>query len=111
LAIKSKSKGSRGETELLKLLERVPGVTVRKQPASGAFGTRIGSAGLQGDLRMVFGDQTFRVEVKRRKLPPMTLEGWLAGVEILAIRADHGDWRFYLEEDTFLHLLSLAAEK
>jgi hypothetical protein len=109
LPIKAKQKGSRGETELLKLLQTV-GVSVKKQPSSGAFGTRINAKHLQGDLVMSFGDTTMKVEVKRRKVAPQVLDGWLVGCEVLAIRADHGDWRFYMPEDSFLHLLSLARE-
>ena len=38
------------------------------------------------------------------------LERWLLGLDILAIRADQGEWRFYLPQRAFLDLLGLAAE-
>ena len=103
-------KGPLGEKELERLLSRVGGVLVRRQPSSGAFGTRVNARGLQGDLRLSFGETTYRCEVKRRKEAPQVLERWLFGLDLLAIRSDHGDWRFYLPEAAFLNLLALAAE-
>ena len=103
-------KGRRGEVELSRLLARIDGVSVRRQPGSGAIGTRIGSKGLQGDLRLSVGGMTFRCEVKRRKTSPQVLERWLSGVEVLAIRADQSDWRFYLPRAIFVELLALAAD-
>jgi hypothetical protein len=108
--IKAKAKGNRGESDLLKLIDKLPNVSIKKQPSSGAFGTRIGSKHLQGDLKLSFGETDYRIEVKRRKQAPQVLERWLAGTEILAIRGDYGEWRFYLPEETFLHLLTLASE-
>ena len=103
-------KGARGEAELAKMLAKVAGVTVRRQPGSGAVGSRSGSKGLQGDLRLTVGGLNFRCEVKRRRQSPQVLERWLSGVEVLAIRADQNDWRFYLPEAIFVELLALAAE-
>ena len=103
-------KGPRGERELERLLSRVGGVHVRRQPSSGAFGTRVSARSLQGDLRLTFGETTYRCEVKRRKEAPQVLERWLFGLDLLAIRSDQGDWRFYLPEAAFLNLLALAAE-
>lgn len=110
MGIKTRSKGSRGEADLRKLLTHIDGVTVKAQPSSGAFGTRIGSRGLQGDLKLTMGDHEWLIEVKRRATPPKTLDGWLAGLDVLAIRADHEDWRFFLPEAVFLELVGLAAE-
>ena len=103
-------KGPRGEKELERLLSRIGGVSVRRQPSSGAFGTRINTRSLQGDLKLNFGETTYRCEVKRRKEAPQVLERWLLGLDLLAIRSDQGDWRFYLPEAAFLNLLALAAE-
>ncbi len=103
-------KGARGEIELAKMLARIAGVSVRQQPGSGSVGTRMDVRDLRGDLRLSIGRMTFRCEVKRREKPPQVLERWLCGVEILAIRADHGDWRFYLPEAVFMELLGLAAD-
>jgi hypothetical protein len=115
MAINAKRKGSAGERELRLLLSHIDGVSVKAQPSSGAFGTRIGSKGLQGDLRLTMGDPekggtAWRIEAKRRAEPPKVLESWLAGTEVLAIRADHSRWRFYLPEGIFLELVGLAAE-
>ncbi len=106
----ARQKGRRGEAELSRLLTRIDGVSVRRQPGSGAIGSRSGSKGLQGDLRLSVGDMTFRCEVKRRKTSPRVLERWLGGVEVLAIRADQSDWRFYLPRAIFVELLALAAD-
>jgi Holliday junction resolvase len=103
-------KGPRGEAELSKLLARIDGVSVRRQPGSGSIGSRSGTRNLRGDLRLAVGDMTFRCEVKRRKTSPQVLERWLSGVEVLAIRADHEDWRFYLPRSIFVELLALAAD-
>jgi len=103
-------KGQRGEAELSRLLARIDGVAVRRQPGSGAIGSRLGSKGLRGDLRLSVGDMTFRCEVKRRKTSPQVLERWLSGVEVLAIRGDQDDWRFYLPRPIFMELLALAAD-
>jgi Holliday junction resolvase len=105
-----KKKGSRGESELAKMLGKIDGVSVRRQPGSGAVGSRIGVRALQGDLRLTVAGMTFRCEVKRRNRSPQVLERWLSGVEVLAIRADQSDWRFYLPQGIFLELLALAAE-
>ena len=104
------SKGSKGEAELSKLLGRIDGVSVRRQPGSGSVGSKSGSRGLRGDLRLSVGGVTFRCEVKRRQKSPQVLERWLGGVEVLAIRADQSDWRFYLPEAIFFELLGLAAD-
>lgn len=103
-------KGSRGEAELARMLAKIDGVSVRRQPGSGSVGSRIGTRALQGDLRLSVGGMIFRCEVKRRQKSPQVLERWLAGVEVLAIRADQSDWRFYVPQAIFLELLALAAE-
>ena len=106
----AKSKGPRGERDLRRLLDRVEGVNIRLQPGSGSFGSRVGAKAMQGDLRLMIGDSAYRCEVKRRKDAPQVLERWLLGLDILAIRADQGEWRFYLPQQAFLDLLALAAE-
>ena len=110
MGIKARSKGSRGEVELRKLLDHIDGVSVKSQPSSGAFGSRIGSRGLQGDLKLTMGDVAYLVEVKRRATAPKVLDGWLAGLDVLAIRGDFEEWRFYLPQAIFLDLIGLAAE-
>jgi len=110
MPIDPKQKGARGERELEKLLARIEGVAVRRQPASGAAGSRSCSRSLRGDLRLSVGGTLYRCEVKRRKQSPQVLEKWLTGVEVLAIRADQGDWRFYLPQEIFIDLVGLAAE-
>jgi hypothetical protein len=110
MGIKSRSKGTRGEVELRKLLDHIDGVSVKSQPSSGAFGSRIGSRGLQGDLKLTMGDTAYLVEVKRRKEAPKVLDGWLSGLDVLAIRGDFDEWRFYLPQAIFLDLIGLAAE-
>lgn len=110
MAIRARSKGQRGEADLRKLLAHIDGVSVKPQPSSGAFGSRIGSRGLQGDLKLTMGEAEWLIEVKRRKEAPKVLDGWLAGLDVLAIRGDFDQWRFYLPQETFLELVGLAAE-
>lgn len=109
MPINARQKGSRGEREVRDLVQRY-GWSVKMQPSSGAFGTRINETRLKGDLRILCGDADLRVEVKRRKSLPKVMEGWQVGCEILAMRADQGDWRISMTGDTFGYLLGLAAQ-
>jgi Holliday junction resolvase len=109
MGINTTRKGSKFETEMQKAIAKT-GWSIRKQPSSGAFGSRVGSMSLTGDLVMTLGDYKYRCECKRRKQPPLTLMGWLAGCHILFIRADHGEATVFMTEELFLDLLKLAAE-
>jgi Holliday junction resolvase len=109
MAINTTRKGSKFETEIQKTVAKT-GWHIRKQPSSGAFGSRVGSMSLTGDLVLSLGDYTYRAECKRRAKPPLTLMGWLAGCHILFIRADHGEPTVFMTEELFLDLLTLAAE-
>ena len=109
MPINAKQKGSRGEREVRDFVKRY-GWDVKMQPSSGAFGTRISEARLRGDMRIMSGDAELRVEVKRRKNAPKVLDAMQDGCDVLAIRADHGDWRVVMREAAFGYLLSLAAE-
>jgi hypothetical protein len=110
MPINARQKGVRGENEVQKLLGRVNGVTVKKQPSSGAFGTRIGSRGLTGDLVISYRDIRLLTEVKRRKAIPKVLEEMRAGLDVLLIRGDQGEWMVCLPVSTFTQLLGDAAE-
>ena len=109
MAINTTRKGSKFETEIQKTVAKT-GWSIRKQPSSGAFGSRVGSISLTGDLVLSLGDYTYRAECKRRAKPPLTLMGWLGSCSILFIRADHGEATVFMTEELFLDLLKLAAE-
>jgi hypothetical protein len=102
-------RGRRFETEVQKSIEKT-GWRVFRQPASGVFGTRIGSGALTGDLRISAGEFAFRLECKRRRNPPLTLMSWLAGCDVLVIRADQGEATVFTTLARFEEILAAAAE-
>lgn len=102
-------RGRRFETEVLKSIEKT-GWRVFRQPGSGAVGSRSGSAAFAGDLRIKAGGYVFRVECKRRRVPPLTLMSWLAGCEVLVIRADQGEATVFMTLARFEEILAAAAE-
>ena len=102
-------RGRRFEAEVQKSIERT-GWRVFRQPASGAVGTRIGSRALTGDLRISAGEFAFRLECKRRRNPPLTLMTWLAGCDVLVIRADQGEATVFTTLSRFEEILAAAAE-
>ena len=102
-------RGRRLETDTLKSLEKA-GWRVFRQPGSGAFGARVGAKALTGDLRISAGEQTYRVECKRRRVPPLTLTSWLAGCDVLVIRADQGEATVFTTLARFEEILAAAAE-
>ena len=102
-------RGRRFETEVAKSIEKT-GWRVTRQPSSGAFGSRIGSRGLTGDLRITAGGYAYRLECKRRRVPPLTLMSWLSGCDVLVIRADQGDATVFMTLARFEEFLGAAAE-
>ena len=102
-------RGRHFETEVQKSIEKT-GWRVFRQPGSGAVGTRSGSAAFAGDLRIKAGSVAFRLECKRRRAPPLTLMAWLAGCDVLVIRADHGEATVFTTLARFEEILAAAAE-
>jgi Holliday junction resolvase len=86
-------KGARGENELVGYL-RAHGFVAKKisamyQPGADveAFNGRV-------------------IEVKRRSNPvSKQLEGWLEDVNLVAVRADRGEWHVWLKLDELLDLI------
>lgn len=91
----SRAKGLRRERELAKLVggERVP--------LSGAAG-----GSFSADVRMPNG---WRVEVKARAAGLKSLYAWLAGADVLALKADRQDWLAVLPAARFPALLGAEA--
>ena len=74
------------------------------------MGSHLKTRRVQSDLQLKIGSDVLRIEVKTRKKPPQVLERWRHVLDIVAIRADHGDWRSYLLQRTFMNILAYAAE-
>ena len=102
-------RGRRFETEVAKSIEKT-GWRVTRQPSSGAFGSRIGSQALTGDLRIAAGGYAYRLECKRRRVPPLTLMSWLSSCDVLVIRADQGEATVFMTLARFEDFLKAAAE-
>lgn len=100
----AKRKGQQGEYELRDFL-RECGWASDRVPGSGAF------IGLPHDVTARCGGIKFDIEVKRRKELPKTFEEWKGAANVLAMRADRGEWRFYFDEDTLKQFLTFVAEK
>jgi hypothetical protein len=76
-----KRKGVRVERELVHELHRLGLVCIRV-PLSGAVG-----GVWSGDIHLELRGETFRIEVKARR-EFRTLHGWLAGADLLLLKAD-----------------------
>lgn len=100
----SKRKGTKGETEVVKLHANVPGFTARRQPLSGAL------IDFPHDVychHPAIGG--FEAEVKFWK------HGWRTGdnargkASVLFIRPNFGDWSVYMAANFYLDLLKTIA--
>jgi hypothetical protein len=80
----AKRKGDRVERELVRLLCEL-GLPCWRVPLSGAAGGE-----LSGDIHLELLGRTHKVEVKARH-EFRTLHGWLAGADLLLLKADHRD--------------------
>ena len=56
------------------------------------MGSHLKTRRVQSDLQLKIGSDVLRIEVKTRKKPPQVLERWRHVLDIVAIRADRGDW-------------------
>lgn len=101
----AKRKGTAGERELRDRLIACGWGDARRTPMSGAI------IGLPHDVTASCGPFRFGIEVKRRRELPKTFEGWMKGSNVLALRADRGEWRFYIAQDLFEDFLRFIAEK
>ena len=102
-------RGRRFETEVHKSIEKT-GWRVFRQAGSGAVGSRTGSKAFAGDLRIKAGGYAFRLECKRRRVPPLTLMSWLSGCDFLVIGADQGEPTVFTTLARFEEILAAAAE-
>ena len=91
-----RNKGRRGENELVGYL------AAHQFPAK-----RISESGSPGPDIEAFNGRM--VEVKRRANPPsLQIEAWLQDVNLVAYRADHGEWRIVMPLTELLDLLDEA---
>ena len=94
----SRDKGLRSERELVNLL-RDRGIPAERVPLSGAAGGSFG-----GDVVAMFDGKKTLIECKVRADGFKQIYGWLAVVDMLAIKRDRAEWLVvmpiskYLEE-------------
>ena len=95
----SRDKGLRGERDLVNLL-RERGIAAERVPLSGAAGGSFG-----GDVVAMFDGRKTLIECKVRADGFKQIYGWLAVVDMLAIKRDRAEWLVvmpiskYLEEN------------
>ncbi len=86
-------KGARGENELVGYLR-----------AHGFVAEKISAMYQSGADVEAFNGRV--IEVKRRSNPvSKQLEGWLEDVNLVAVRADRGEWHVWLKLDELLDLI------
>ena len=102
-------KGSVGEREIVAILQAA-GIEARRVPLSGSMSaTGFGGDVLvrdkpeHGEARWEAGES--RWEVKRRGQGFVRLEKWLEDAEVLAFRADRGEWMCCLRLDYLVDLM------
>lgn len=93
-----KAKGTRLEKWVAGALSDL-GVEAGKQPGSGIY------SDFPHDVRAVIAGRRFIVECKARKEAPRTFERWLAGADLLVIRADRADPCVYMRWPVFAELV------
>jgi len=98
-------KGKRVERELVRDLEGI-GLKARRQPSSGAFGTRVSETRLTGDVLVQIGGEEWRIECKARRNGEgfVTLERWMAGCDALMLKRDRATPMWVITHEMFLKL-------
>lgn len=96
------AKGYRLENWLVKALQGL-GLTARRQPLSGAYGTSVGAEDLRGDVVFHVGPERFSVECKSRSTGGgfVQLEKWIAGHDCLVLKRDRQQPMVVLTWDAF----------
>lgn len=80
----SRDKGNRVEREIVRKLQDVFGLAAERVPLSGASGGRFGA-----DISIPLLGRDLRAEVKARASGFTRIYDWLAGNDLLIIKADH----------------------
>lgn len=95
-----RDKGNRAERELVNDLKD-RGIFARRVPLSGA------TQHDPDDVVIETALSELRVEVKRRAKPlSKALEDALGGADMVATRADRGEWRWYVPHGVMVRLLA-----
>ena len=101
------AKGRRLETWMVHAFAAV-GITAKRQPLSGAYGTSTGNDDLCGDVVAQVGGEPMRFECKHRANGFKTLEGWIEKHDGLLIKRDRQPPMVVLKWDTFAKLAGRA---
>ena len=100
-----RTKGYEGERELVNLL-KAKGLKAERIPGSGAHQYQ----GESHDLNFYIAGEKWTVEAKRHKSPLKSLTKWRGEADVLATRADRGEWEFHLSQELFFSLVTLCDE-
>jgi hypothetical protein len=98
----AKAKGTRLEKEIARLLAEIGIPEARRQPGSGIY------QGFDHDVRARLPDGELLVECKSWRHGWRTGDRAIGKADLLVIKRDHGEPRFYLPKRTMERLLRLA---
>lgn len=105
-AASKRNKGYRLEARLVKLFERWPGWTARRQPGSGKF------SGFPHDLRLHHPSVgELIVEAKKWKHGWRTGDNAMGQADMLVIERDYGEPCVYLKLTTFSEIVAALDER
>src|SRR5262249_5475339 len=99
---RSRNKGSRGERQLINLLQDA-GIAAQRIPLSGSAGGKFA-----GDVSIPLLGNDRIAEVKARASGFRQLYAWLDGRDLLALKADRADWLVVLPFQTFIQMVAAA---
>lgn len=103
------AKGARLERWLVNTLSKI-GITAKRQPLSGAWGTANKQDEFCGDVTSEIGGLPFRFECKHRANGFKTLETWIEKHDALLIKRDRKAPMVVLTWDAFARLSAKANE-
>jgi len=81
----ARAKGTRVEKEVAERLNKLSGVTCRRQPGSGIY------SDFPHDCYLQVRDMRFILECKARKSGLKSIQGWLGKADILVMRPDRSE--------------------
>jgi hypothetical protein len=104
----AKLKGNRAERNLVKTLQ-LAGIAAERTPLSGAV--RSSRFGGGYDVRIPFGNQAMRAEVKHHANGFRRLYKWLQPVDIVVVKADYSEPLAILPLKRLMELIELRKSK